>query len=558
MILPDKEKDFLKKVLDTIDMCRVTADIRAMQARTLKQWQFTGTPDGESAIFNFIGLHIKRMAGYLYSPTDLRFQMEFENIYDKTVQSQGNMCARMITRMFERRNIDTEFGDGVEMALTYGAAIPKLKWQYGGAGMDMVSPWQFGVIREDKNDLVDQEAVCETSYITLHDLWRRVSHRSDAASIMKRAKAYASRRNVADDDSSYFHQVLLAGGAPLINTEPPYTGGPGGVVNVSSQPVGAILAPEVAVEMVAVHELWVVDDALGDYTTIMLVEPDIFLTNPNRRRNLYVPGYLPYGLIQPNKQKGYFWGTSEVSQLMKLQLLLRDRLEDIKKLMALQYDRVLSFTGFSGMNDERYDHMKEAGWIAEDMAGARIDDLTPQLPPAAFEDVKEIIDFMQQVAGFDNVLQGGGEPGVRAGNHAQMLLKTAAPRMRNTALRVERQCADLGDKLFELIAAKQGDLSWTGPNPGDTFIPALIPEDRRIVVDGHSTSPIYEDDHRELAAYLFKNQIIDGESLLNMMQVTMRDTLIEKYREAQAAKAQMIKEHPELLEQGHKGGSHKK
>lgn len=549
MILPEGKDKLLKRALEIIEQCRVSSAPRAALARSLKQWRYTGSPDGNPAILNYMNHHLDRMAGFLFSPADLRYQIEFENHYPPNILKQGEVAARVLTREIERRDIDMQFAEGVDLALTFGSCIYKLMWGYGGVTCKLVMPWQFGVYREDLNGLDEQEAVLETSYITLHDLWRRISHLPDAVGIYKKARDHAKHRSATDAADTYFHQVLLAGTSPVVQTDPPFLAQPGGLVQVTADPTGAILSPDVADNLVTFHELTVLDDDRQDYTTIQIVEPDILICPLFRRRNLFVPEYLPYGIICPNKINGYIWGRPEMADLMKLQQLLRDRMEDIKKTMALQYDRLLSFTGFSGMNDEAYDEFRQAGWIANEMQGAKVEDLTPKLPPEAFAEIKQIITFMEEVSGFQNVMSGRGEEGVRAAEHARTLMKTGSPRLRDRALLLERAAADLGDKTLELLAAKSAKAYWTEEG-GDEFTLSQLPDDRRVVVDSHSSSPIYEDDHMQLAAFLMKAGAIDGESLIDLLPVPMKDTLKARYRAREQQKAQFVQEHPEVLVHG--------
>jgi hypothetical protein len=57
-----------------------------------------------------------------------------------------------------------------------------------------------------------------------------------------------------------------------------------------------------------------------------------------------------------------------------------------------------------------------------------------------------------------------------------------------------------------------------------------------------------------MSAFLLKNKVIDGESVLDLVHIPMRDLLKEKFRQAKEREAAFIAEHPELLQ---KGGSHK-
>lgn len=553
MRLPENEAKLLKRVQQIIQDCRVSQDTRANMAREQRQWKLTGSPDGKTAIFNRLEAHIDRLGSYLFSPVDLRFLMEFENDYPQETLRQADVAAKFLTKKVEETGLDTVFGLGVNEALTYGTCFVKLMWGHDGLAGRLVMPWQMGVYHEGRLSLNEQEAVVESNYITLYELWRRISHLPNAAELYKKAKDYAKKGDTESPEYSYFHQVTLSGSSPIVDTSSGGVPSPAGVVGVDGSNFGPQLSPEVTAQLVLFHELTVIDDDTGDYTTIQMAEPDIIITPRGKSKfNLFMKGQLPYIKIQPNLTPGYFWGRSELTPLLKMQSLLRDRLEDIKKLMSLQYDRLLAFTGFSGMNDEKYDAFKEAGWVSEDLPGAKVEDLTPKLPDAAFADVKEILQFMDDISGFHNILGGQGESGVRSGNHAQTLLRTASPRMRQKATYVERQCAEMGDKAFNLLAAKDARNLWTGDTADDrkVFQLASLPEDHRIVVDSHSASPVYEEDHKQMAAFLLKARIIDGESVLDMLHLPMRDLLKARYKQMKAAEQKFLQQHPELLTKG--------
>lgn len=542
---------FIPQMENLIADCRASVAQRASQARALRTWRYTGSPDGNTSILNRLNHHIERTAPMLFSPSELRFSIDFENSYGKKILDQAEVGGRVLTRRFRQRDIDIQFAESVDLALTYGSCVSKLVNSHGGMNCRLVMPWQIGVYREDRNDLADQEAIVETNHITPFDLWRRVSHLPNAAQLYRRACSYSKKGGDHDTDATYFHQILLAGTSPVVQTAAPYAQQAGGMVNVSADLGGAMVSADVAESLIPVHEIWVLNDETGDYTTIQIAEPDILITSPFRHRNFFVPDYHPYVLTQPNRVAGNIWGRSEIADLMKLQHLLRDRLEDLKRLMGMQYDRLLAFIGQGGPTDETYDMFRQAGWMNLD-SGSDVKDLTPKLPDAAFADIKEINDFMDEVSGFGGILSGQGEPGVRAGNHAATLLKTASPRMRDRALMVERQCADLGDKAFNLMSAKEAKAYWVGDpgQEGNEFLLSQLPEDYEIHVDSHSSSPIYEEDHKDIAGFLAKLGVGAKDIVKMLPGVPQKDLVIQHLNEQEAAKAKMIQEHPELLTKG--------
>ena len=554
MILPSNTEKLLTKVLNLREDCANTMNIRRDAANTLRHWRFNGTDSGDSSIYNRLELDINRKAAYLFSPSDLRFHMEFENRYTQEILSMADVASVYLTKQIEAKDVDIVFSAGVKEALTYGASIIKLMYGNDGLKARLVPVWNFGVYRESQNDLASQEAVAERVYITKEELWRRVSHLPDAAALFKRAVKHAKQNNDAPEAETNFIQVVLGGQSPLVGTYDTSATGTGGTVDVAARSGNSQLTPQQIAELIEFYEITVLDDDTGDYTTIQLAMPDIIITPRGKKHNLFLEEELPYIKIQANPVEGYFFGRSEMAGLLKLQSLLRERLSDLRKLMSLQYDRIFSFTGFSGMTDETYDQFREAGFISNDMPGAKVEDLTPAVPPQAFADIKEIMGMMDDVSGFHNILSGQGETGVRSATHAQSLMKTASPRLRDQAMLVERQCSEMGNKAFGLLRAKEANAHWfdDGQDRGKEFLLTSIPEDYRVLVDSHSSSPVYEEDQKQLVAFLLKAQIIDGESALDMLNVPMRDLLKSRYRTLQAAKAKYAQEHPEAAKKSTK------
>ena len=312
MIIPGGGKELVDFCKEIIYRCNTSRSNRAMSYRSLKQWRYTGAGDNTVAIYNRLNTHIDMLTSYLYSPADLRFFLEFENTYPKIIQDQAEVVAHYLTRRIEASKIDMKIGSAVDTALWTGYCCMKPMWGSKGLTAKIVMPWALGVYREDINDLDDQEAIEEISYITLEDLWRRVGHRPDAMAIMKRAKAHAKKKATSEDSDSYFHQVLLAAQPPAVQTTAGVPTQPGGLIQTTSDPIGGILSPEVLAETVCFHEITVVDDVTGDYTTIQFVDPDIVITPYQKKFNLFLPKCQPYVAFCPNYIEGIIWGRSEL------------------------------------------------------------------------------------------------------------------------------------------------------------------------------------------------------------------------------------------------------
>ena len=82
-------------------------------------------------------------------------------------------------------------------------------------------------------------------------------------------------------------------------------------------------------------------------------------------------------------------------------------------------------------------------------------------------------------------------------------------------------------------------------NNGIEFIPEQFTDKYIVKVDAHSNSPIFQEDQRSLAFDLFKIHAIDRESLLDLLDVPMKELLKTRLRtqiepqEAEAKKAEM-------------------
>ena len=567
MLLPDDPKKLKNKAIQLVEQCRVSAGRRADMARSLKRWRFTGSDTGIPAIYNRLNVHLNRLGAYLFSPADLTFYMEFENTYDKNITRMGDLAARKLTRRVEAEDLDKKFALGVDTALTYGSSIMRLSWELDKAPRDsskktilsgkptgrIISPYNFGVYREDLDELDSQEAVCETGAITLSDLWRKLQGRSDREDLIKRARSYAKKRTTGEEADSYFHQVILAAPQPVMTSPSPMVAG---FVNVLTGAGDVTISPSILAETVLLHTLFVWNDITNDYTTIQLAEPDIIILPHLIRENVFLPGELPYIKIQPNSIENNFWGRSELIDLILLQTYLNERMIDVKNLMSRQFDKLLAFIGGSEVSQEVYDGFKNSGFISQSEPTFKIEDLTPPLPDKALDVIEMVKRAMDEVSGFQNILAGQGEQGVRAGSHAQTLVRTASPPLRDRALQVERQCAEMGDKIFNLMAAKDPDLQIVGEEElGNqevlSFFLSQLPADHRIVVDSHSSSPIYEQDHMQTAAFLAKLQAIDKESIVDMVNVPRKDLIKQKVREMiqqeQEMRKQILEHHPNLL-----------
>jgi hypothetical protein len=284
-----------------------------------------------------------------------------------------------------------------------------------------------------------------------------------------------------------------------------------------------------------------------DYTTILFVEPDIIIAPLYQKKNLLgVEGEQPYRIIQPNVVTNYFWGRSELIDLIEPQNLLSDWADDIRRLFGLQIDKILAFIGEDGITDERYGEMRQAGFMTLGPNG-KVQDLTPQMPPETMSMLKFVIDIINMIGSFPEIMQGKGESGVRAGNHANTLLKTASPTLRDRALLLEQQCATAADLSLAIREAKDPQTYWT---KGDTiesmnktsFKLTDLLEDWRVTVDSHSSSPIFSDENANLVMASHKMGIAPKQYVIDTLPYPNKENLRAAAEEEDKKKAAQFQE----------------
>lgn len=561
--IPDDPKDILSLATELIGQCRNSVGTRAAYYRTLNQIAETGKNDGTPALINSLDNHLDRTAGYLYSSTELRFAIEYDNTYDKNVQERSTAVARHLTRTFRRIGADMLIARGVKDALKYGSYFLKTYPTRVPDGAPpryesrLVGPWQFGVYNENVNEIDKQIAMCETSLMTLPDVWKRIWFLPDAEKLYRRIVANANKGMSNEQPTSFFHGILSTNQISS-GVESNARSIPGGIMQINSDPTYYIMGAEVAAPLVKFHELWV--QTPEDYVTIQVVEPDILVSPLYQKANGLTgdirSGLHPYTLLQPNEKTDYLWGQTELQDLIMPQSMLAGILFDLQRLCGLQVDKILAFIGFDGMKQEAYDQFRGGGWLGM-QAGSDVKDLTPKFPAEIMAVYKLVREEMDRIGGFPNILQGQGEAGVRAGVHAETLLRTGSPRLRDRSLLTERQVAKAADLLLSLMQAKDGRNFWSKGNTIEEikeseFLLKDLPSDRQVVVDSHSSSPIFASDHEQLVGFGVKSGFINGENAIRLLPYPEKDRLITAYKDDQAAKAKQMQEmlarNPQLAE----------
>lgn len=566
--VPTDHRELLAFARQMVEQCRVSAASRSAYYQSLNQIAETGRYDGNKALINKIDPHLARIAAHIFSPVELKFSIDYDRMHQKTDLDRARVAATQLTRQWDRSSTDILFGRGVFESLKYGWCGTK-QWPQSEGQEEaykqyakLVMPWNFGVYNEAENDITKQVALCETVALTLPEVWRRIWHLPKAKKLFERIRSHAAPGQAQTNNESFFHQVLSTN---QLQTQNPngFSGTlPGGMVNVSSGGSFQIMGPQVAAETITMHELWIQGDE--DYVTIQLIEPDILVAPPLmdgkvlKHSNLLnlLSHQQPYRSIQVNETTGWFWGKSEIVNMAEPQALLASLLDDMRRLIGVQVDKILFFMGENRITDELYGQMRMAGFGNLDQ-NAKVEDMTPNFPPELLPVIKFVIEQMDINSGFPPIMQGQGEQGVRAGGHANTLMKTGSPTLRDRALIAERNCAVTADLTQEIKEAKDDSTYWTKADTiqdvrSTEFKLMDLPDDWRVTVDSHSSSPIFSDENAQLILAAHAKGIVQTEYVINNMPFPNREDALVQNREAAKEKQAMIQklmaENPEAAE----------
>lgn len=555
--LPNDDKDLMRVARDTIEVCRDGVGSRLEFYRFLNLITASGRKDGTKSLINLCYTVLDRLSSHLFSPTDIRFSVDFENAYDKETEARASRAARLVAHSWEGTCTDLLFAKGVFEALKYGLMVMKQTCHQVGANKlpvyksSLIRPWQFGVFRPDVANLDEQPAMCESVPMTLPEIWRRIYMQPDANRLYAQIEAMAAKGGGSEVANNFNHPVLFSNQIQFTQPLRPLSGG---VVGINSASAFNGLRADIAAPSVLFNELWVWDGE--DYTTIQTVSApagggdDVLIAPRWKNSNLLVSGgqnsgLHPYTMIQPNSVDANIWGRSELHDLYELQDWASVTADDIKALFGLQVDLILAFKGdaMEGLSDEKYGQMKRAGYFSLGMNGG-VENVTPKFPEQAIPLLQQIVQYMEMICGFDNLLSGKGEPGVRSGVQANPMMKTAGARLKDRSLELERQCAQAADLRLSLMEYKDGRAYWTNPNKQEetSFLLSDLPDDRRVVVDGHTTSPVFADEHQQLIIAGIKLGLVDKVSAIEMLPFQQKDVLIQRVHEAEEKQAALMKQ----------------
>lgn len=530
MIIDEKDLDGFSS--EVVDQCISTRRERVPAYNSLRHYYQFGAPEGQQAPYNKMYPHVDLLASYLYSQSTVEFDVAVENQPDLVV-SQANLISRRLNRTFHDCGVGEKYLQALKWSLVFNTMHMKFLWSRGGLRPYIVEPHNFGVMREDVPDLQDQEAFTHSYVVSLDELKRKVSVLPNGQDIIRRVTATPTSHEDAFPES--VNRLIVAGTANFTSATTR------GLVNVPELFTQLQYKPKTSTEVVEMHELWVWDDANDDYRTITVAAPGVVIYGRKEIGNLTgVKGVQPFVKVCPNELYDYYFGWPEVVSLVKLQDWMSQRLREIRHILSKQANPSKSIAGFGGITDEKIAAFDNpGGWLSEANPNAKIEYINPDMPNDIWHEIIMLQSMYNDVSGLSDVLQGKGESGVRAKAHADILAKLGSARIKQRAQSVEHSLEEVGELVLRLMKKKDNhkyDLD------GRAFTAAQFTDEFSVRVDAHSASPVFSDDHTQLAFMLRKFGAIDNVSLLELTKPPRQEIIKKRMKDQEKARAEQMKQ----------------
>jgi hypothetical protein len=537
----DKGSPLAQWAKEIIDECMGSSQERGQVYTRAGQYYYQGTGDSRAAIYNKVRGFVDKLAGFLMQPTDVRFNCVYDSSMPEDVLERAQLVGEKLSDDFKTTDSDVTFAEATIWSLVNGCGLLKFRDDGPSFKMYPVHPQNFGVLSETVLELADQEAFVHVSYPTtsrLRTMLDEIHHPKEDEIL---ARVLEREGDDKEEPETYFHSMVVGGMQPLGSEGS--TPSAAGIVNVFPTPTP--WRPQKKISRTVKHcELWVRDRQRGgDYTVIQCIygHDPIIIEGDETRRNLSrVPGHSSFVKVQPTRTPGYFWGRSIIADIQMLQDLLNKRLRDLK----IMWDRNVAapqvLSGFTNVTEEIYFKIiSEGGFFADPNPNAKAAKLMEPPPQGYLEELEFIFKCFDEASGFSPIMSGQGEPGVRAGVHAQTLVRTSSPRLIDQAARLERQLADCGYLGLRIQQAMDPYVYITDDNKIEFFL-SQLPEGFQVVVDSHSASPAFAEDNRQVAIALARAGAVDAEDLIHMLHPPGAALLLARLRQRKKEQQKMM------------------
>lgn len=554
MIFPSNADDLEERVLWLVDKCMSTREDRARLYDWREKYYLFGTGGFQPAKYNRIASHLDLVSSFLYAPDSAFYHIAAVRNADDDTVAKAVALQDDFNDDFNDNFSSVAISEAIDWSLVYDTVIVKQGWNRSRAAsfLELVPPHNFGVYREDRK-LEDQGAFCHQYFVEYQyavDAMLRAGRRADIARL-----AVKHEPSISPFPQMLQRMIIASTGGTnlagniLGQVNPDYA--PLATYQAKTEPPGVIFT-----------ELWCWDDLAEDYRCFHVVEDMLVgdskktltrLKEESRNQeawgymaafdgfkpsetNYFIPQEHPFTVVQPFAKHNYFWGIAHVDKLVLLQEWLLERLDQIADILEKQAYPSRSFTGMSGLTDEKAAAFGGADtYVLEQMVGAKVEEHRPEMPPDIFAEFDRMDAMFLEASGLTELVSGKGERGVRSGLHAQQLKKTGSGRIKKTAERLKPSLVRIGDIGLKLKIMH--DSSKIIDENGKSFHPAQIRGEVKMRVDGHEYSPLFSDEAESKAVLLKKLGVIRNQQFARMLKPPALDSVLHDIRKKEQQEA---------------------
>ena len=555
---PAKKSEQIKFILDT---CLQSRKDRKDLYDKRRQYFLYGTASDAEVKYNRLESHLDLVCAFLYSADSAQYSLSAPMNSEDDEVKKFMAAQDTFNNDFRDAGMFDYFGDSLIWSLCYDSVIMKMGWSETREDLTKtrIPPWKFGVFSEELEDLDDQPAFVHCYHIDYDNAVARLTRAGLAEKI---PLLQVTNTPFESPFPELITRMIIAStaGENLM-------GNVTGAVNPSyiSRPT---YQAKVDRPLVLWNELYVWDDQYEDYRVFWVVAPDIIVSDSketiaalkkaglfkaqreqqeqyyNTECNPFFPKEHPFIHVRPYQVDDYFWGKAHIDALTPLQEWSNERLEQIADILEKQVDPPRVGSGFMGLSDDKMDAFGGAdSWVMDQLPGAKIEMLRPTMPEDIFAEFQSIGAIFLEASGLTEVLQGRGEQGVRSRGHAKQLQTTGAGRIKKAAIRLEAPLVRMGSLALKLKMRNDDEQIIPDPRengqPGPPFYYHNLGGRFNMRIAGHSHSPLFADDTKEVAGALIKTQSIGQEDFIRMLNPPGRDNLIHALRARQKKQAQM-------------------
>jgi len=591
--IPSKAKDRARWAATKIKECTSSRGERVQRGLAYRSLFLTGSEDGTPQTFLRTQDMIRDLLAFIFSPSDLRFAVDFFGTVSPVERAKGMAVASALHQHITEAEVDDACSEATLWSLIKGKTYLQMVWSRNGLEPYVIQPEAFGVYNESISSLERQEAFVHSTFPTRSRFAQIISSLpvKRQVELMRAVDNVQVRTREGEDHNNFLKQVIVGGLYP-------YTTG-GSPAQTSGGMVTFLFAPQPSMEagvvdsLVPMDELWVWNDEQDDWATITMIG-DHIVFGEHELFNAFARNYPTNGADTGNPLKGkhgfvefcplplhgYHWGVSYVYLVALLQRSINKRIDGINIMLRKQEDPPRFMSGSTTVNQNAYAKLnRPGGYFTDGNPGAKIQDLAQEVPTDIWRSFHELNSMFDIVAGTPAITRGEGEGSVRSQGHAETLLRTGAARHKDAALKIERSVSNVGGISLSLLQAKSTEtlVAWVGPKvksieidkePDPTLEPPVegmqpvsfgfrhLSSRAKVSVDGHSSSPAFSEEARQLAFALNKIGAATPADVVQMGHPPGEDSLLESIKAAEIAKAELVAAHPELAFGKHGGKGH--